>query len=58
MQKVKRRWEDNIKIGLGEIEWEGVVRIDLALDRQVAGCFVRGDELTSDIKCGEFLLTR
>jgi len=32
--------------------------IDLALDRQVAGYFIRGDELASEIKCGEifFLL--
>jgi hypothetical protein len=26
-------WVDNIKIDLGEIEWDGMDRIDLAQDR-------------------------
>jgi hypothetical protein len=29
----RRRWVDNIKIDLGEIGWDGMDRIDLALDR-------------------------
>jgi hypothetical protein len=29
----RRRWVDNIKIDLREIEWDGVDRIDLAQDR-------------------------
>ena len=28
--------------------------IDMAMDRQVAGCFAGDDELSSDVKCGEF----
>jgi hypothetical protein len=29
----KHRWMDNIKMGLGEIEWSGMDRFDLAKDR-------------------------
>jgi hypothetical protein len=29
----RRRWVDNIKIDLGEIGWDGMDWIDLALDR-------------------------
>jgi transposase len=29
----RRRWMDNIKIGLREIEWDGMDWIDLAQDR-------------------------
>jgi hypothetical protein len=29
----RRRWVDNIKIDLGEIEWDGMNWIDLAQDR-------------------------
>jgi hypothetical protein len=29
----RRRWEDNIKMGLSEIEWGGMDWIDLAQDR-------------------------
>jgi hypothetical protein len=29
----RRRWEDNIKMDLGEIAWDGVDWIDLAKDR-------------------------
>ena len=39
---------------LGEIGWEGVNWIDLTLDRQVAGYFVRGDKLSSDKVQGIF----
>jgi len=57
-RRLRCRWEDNIKIDLAEIGWEGSDWIDLALDRQVASCFIRGDELASDIKCVEFFLIR
>jgi hypothetical protein len=30
--KLRRRWEDNIRIDLGEILWEGVDRIQLVQD--------------------------
>jgi hypothetical protein len=29
----RRRWVDNIKIGLGDIEWDDMDWIDLAQDR-------------------------
>jgi hypothetical protein len=29
----RRRWEDNIKMNLGEVEWGGMDWIDLAQDR-------------------------
>jgi hypothetical protein len=31
--RLRRRWEDNIKIDLREVGWEGIDWIDLAQDR-------------------------
>jgi hypothetical protein len=31
--KPRRRWEDNIKMDLREVEWEGIDWIDLGQDR-------------------------
>jgi hypothetical protein len=31
--KLRRRWVDNIKMELGEIEWDGMVWIDLTQNR-------------------------
>jgi hypothetical protein len=42
----RRRWEDNIRIGLREIEWEGVDWMHLAQDR---------DQWQDLVKGGEFL---
>jgi hypothetical protein len=33
LRRHRRRWEDNIKMDLREIEWSGVDWIDLAQDR-------------------------
>jgi hypothetical protein len=33
LQRLTRRWVDNIKMDLREIGWDGVDRIDLAQDR-------------------------
>jgi hypothetical protein len=33
LERTRRRWEDNIRIGLREVGWEGVVWIHLAQDR-------------------------
>jgi hypothetical protein len=33
LERVKRRWVDNIKMDLGEIGWGGMDWIDLAQDR-------------------------
>jgi len=30
----KRRWEDNIKMDIQKVEWEGMNSIDLAQDRK------------------------
>jgi hypothetical protein len=41
----RRRWEDNIRMDLREIEWEGVDWIHLAQDRgPVAGSCEHGNE--------------
>jgi hypothetical protein len=36
----KRRWVNNIKMNLGEIEWGGIDRIDLAQERAQWGALV------------------
>jgi hypothetical protein len=33
VRRLRRRWEDNIKMDLREVGWEGLDWIDLALDR-------------------------
>jgi hypothetical protein len=33
LERLRRRWEDNIRIELGEIGWEGVDWIRLTRDR-------------------------
>jgi hypothetical protein len=33
LARPRRRWEDNIKMGLQEVRWEGMVWIDLPWDR-------------------------
>jgi hypothetical protein len=33
LRRPRRRWADNIKIDLREIEWDGVDWVDLAQDR-------------------------
>jgi hypothetical protein len=40
----RRRWEDGIKMDLGEIGWGGVEWIELAQDRDRWGCCGCGDE--------------
>jgi hypothetical protein len=33
LRRPRRRWEDNIRMDVGEIEWGGMDWIDLAQDR-------------------------
>jgi hypothetical protein len=33
LERPRHRWEDNIKMDLREIEWDGIDRIDMAQDR-------------------------
>jgi hypothetical protein len=52
----RRRWEDNIRIVLREIGWEGVDWIHLAKDRyQWRALREHGNELSVSIRGGEFL---
>jgi hypothetical protein len=52
----RRRWENNIKMDLQEVGWEGVDWIDMARDMgQVAGSCDCGNEPSDSIKHGEFL---
>jgi hypothetical protein len=44
-----QRWEDNIKMNLGEIGWTDW--INLAEDRPVAGFCEQGNEPSDSIKC-------
>jgi hypothetical protein len=50
----RRRWEDNIRMDLAEIGWEGVDWMRLAQE-PVAGCCEHGNEPSGPIKGGEFL---
>jgi len=52
----RRRWEDNIKMDLQEVECGGVDWIELAQDRDRwrAFCEFR-NEHSGSLKCGEFL---
>jgi hypothetical protein len=51
-----RGWEDNLRVDIKKIEWEGVYWIRLAQDkRPVAGCCEHGNEPSGSIKGGEFL---
>jgi hypothetical protein len=46
LRKPRRRWEDNIRTDLKEIEWEGVDWVHMAQDRNkwraAAICYFRG----------------
>jgi hypothetical protein len=35
LERPRRRWVNNIKMGLREIEWDGMDWIDLALERDL-----------------------
>jgi hypothetical protein len=51
----RRRWENNIRLGLQEVGCGGVDWIGLAQDRQVAGTCECGNDPSSSIKCMLFL---
>jgi hypothetical protein len=53
--RLRRRWEDNIKIEVQEMGYRDMDWIELAQDRQVAWHCVCGNEPSGFIKCGEFL---
>jgi len=45
-----RRWEENIKVDLQEVGWEGIDWIDLAQDSDVAGTCKCGDATSGSRK--------
>jgi hypothetical protein len=52
----RRRWVDNIKMGLREIGWDGMDSIDLPQDRDQWRALVNmANELAGSIKCWEVL---
>jgi hypothetical protein len=51
----RRKWVDNIRMDVTEIDWEAVDRIDLARDGQVEGYCKCGDDASGSIKCGKLL---
>ena len=57
LARPRRRWEDNIKMDLEEVERGCGHWMELAQDRdQLAGACEYGNELSGcSIKCGEFL---
>jgi hypothetical protein len=54
--RLKRRWEDDIKMDLREVGWwgHGLDRSGSGLG-QVAGCCECGNEFLGCLTCGEFL---
>jgi hypothetical protein len=52
-RRLRRRWEDNIKMDLQDVGRESVDWIDMAQDRDRWRALV--NELSGSIKCGEFL---
>jgi hypothetical protein len=54
--RCRRRWEDNIRMDLREIRWEGVDWMHLAQDRGQWRAFMKkGNESSGSVKGGEFL---
>jgi hypothetical protein len=47
LQRPRRRWQDNIKMDLREVEWGWEI--------WVAGFCAYGNKISGSIKCGEFL---
>jgi hypothetical protein len=51
----RRRWEDNIKIDLEEVEWGHGLDRFISGYGQVAGSSECRNQLSVSIKCGKFL---
>jgi hypothetical protein len=55
LERPRRRWEENIKMHLREVEWGHGLDRSSAGYGQVAGCCECGNEALGSIRCGEFL---
>ena len=53
--RLRRRWEDNIKMNIQEVGFGGMDRIELARDKDSGGTCECGNEPSGSIKCGEYL---
>jgi hypothetical protein len=53
--RARRRWVDNIRMDLREVECGYMDWIERAQDRQVADVCECGNEPSGSVKCGEFL---
>jgi hypothetical protein len=51
----RRRWEDNIKMDIQEVECGGGLDRDGSGQGQAAGTYECGNEPSGSIKCGKFL---
>jgi hypothetical protein len=53
--RLRRRWDDNIKLDLQKVGCGGMDWSELTPDRQVAGTCECGNKPSGFIKCGKFL---
>ena len=53
--KPRRRWKNNIKMDLQEVEWGHGLNLSGSGQGQVAGTCEFGNEISGSIKRGEFL---
>jgi hypothetical protein len=54
--RTRRRWDDNMKMDLREVEWNGMDLTDLPQDRtNFAGSYEHGNEPSRYMKCWEVL---
>jgi hypothetical protein len=54
LEKPRRRWENNIKMDLREVEWERGLNRSSSGWRQVAGYCECGNESSDSIKCEDY----
>jgi hypothetical protein len=55
IERLRRRWKDNIKIDLQKVCWEHRLYWCVSGYEKLAGCCESGTEPSGSIKCGKFL---
>jgi hypothetical protein len=55
LERLSRRWEDNIKMDLREVGWGAWTASIWHMIGQMASCCECGNKPSGSIKCGEFL---